>query len=102
GVAGGCPQNPPVGCCAPPGGPSALWLRLPGHPDLAALRAAAIAEKLIYDPGEPFFHGAMTQPHLRLGFSSIPLERIEPGVQTLARLVRQCMRRAGARATMQT
>ncbi|CAG9209540.1 GntR family transcriptional regulator [Paraburkholderia tropica] len=92
----------PDACFEQPRGGSALWLRVPEHTDLAALRAASIAEKLIYDPGEPFFHGAMTQPHLRLGFSSIPIERIEPGVQTLARLVRQCMRRAGARAAMST
>ncbi len=89
---------PDAGFAEPHGG-SALWLRLAGQPELGALRAACIAERLVYDPGEPFFHGALPEPRLRLGFSSIPVERIAPGIEIFARLVRQSTRRVGARAT---
>jgi GntR family transcriptional regulator/MocR family aminotransferase len=83
---------------AEPHGGSALWLRLAGRPDMVALRAACIAERLLYDPGEPFFHGAMTEPHLRVGFSSIPVERIEPGMRLFARIVQRCADRVPARS----
>ncbi|PXW23965.1 MocR-like pyridoxine biosynthesis transcription factor PdxR [Paraburkholderia caballeronis] len=79
-----------------PHGGSSVWLRLPGRIDTLALRAAAIAQGLWFDPGEPFFHEAMTEPWIRVGFSSIPLERIAPGIEVLARLVNAHARR-GAR-----
>ncbi|WP_322103201.1 PLP-dependent aminotransferase family protein [Paraburkholderia sp. J41] len=71
---------------APHGG-SSIWLRLPGRVDTLALRAACIAQGVLFDPGEPFFHRAMTEPFIRLGFSSIPLERIDAGIRELARIV---------------
>lgn len=77
-----------------PQGGSAIWLRLPASTDLAMLRERCLAEGLFFDPAEPFFHGAMTQPHVRLGFSSIARERIAPGVRVFARLVKQSARRA--------
>jgi GntR family transcriptional regulator/MocR family aminotransferase len=70
-----------------PHGGSSVWLRLPERVDTLALRAAAIAQGLLFDPGEPFFHTSMPHPWIRLGFSSIRLERIAPGVQSLARLI---------------
>ncbi|WP_144138248.1 PLP-dependent aminotransferase family protein [Paraburkholderia sp. BCC1884] len=70
-----------------PHGGSSAWVKLPGNPDLTALRAACIAQGLLFDPGEPFFYEAMREPYIRLGFSSIGVERIEPGVRELARLV---------------
>jgi GntR family transcriptional regulator / MocR family aminotransferase len=76
---------------APQGG-SSIWLRLPKRVDTLALRAACIAQGVLFDPGEPFFHHAMTEPFIRLGFSSIPLERIDPGIRELARIVAQHMR----------
>lgn len=76
-----------------PHGGSSLWLRLPGRPDLAALRSACIAQGVLFDPGEPFFYEPMSEPYIRLGFSSIPLQRIEPGIRELGRIVAAHTRR---------
>ncbi|KLU25184.1 GntR family transcriptional regulator [Caballeronia mineralivorans PML1(12)] len=84
-----------------PHGGSSVWMRLPGRPDPAALRAACIAQGVLFDPGAPFFHDAMTEPYIRLGFSSIPLERIEPGIRELGRLVVAHTRRAAKSALRQ-
>lgn len=70
-----------------PQGGSALWLKLPGKHNLTALRAACLAQGLLYDPGEPFFHTLTNEPYVRIGFSSIPLDRIEPGIRELAKVV---------------
>ncbi|MDE1179101.1 PLP-dependent aminotransferase family protein [Paraburkholderia sp.] len=84
--------------CDPHGGSSA-WVKLPGHPDMSALRAACIAQGVLFDPGEPFFYDTMREPYIRLGYSSIPVERIEPGVRELAKLVERYTRRNGSRRT---
>lgn len=75
-----------------PHGGSSLWLRLPKRVDTLALRAACIAQGVLFDPGEPFFHQAMRESFIRLGFSSIPVERIDPGIRELAKIVVQHMR----------
>jgi GntR family transcriptional regulator/MocR family aminotransferase len=80
-----------------PHGGSSVWLRLPGRIDALALRAAAIAQGLWFDPGEPFFHDATSESWIRIGFSSIALERIAPGIELLARLVNAHARRYGTR-----
>lgn len=76
-----------------PHGGSSLWTRLPGRLDLTMLRAACIARGLLFDPGEVFFYEPMTEPYIRLGFSSISLERIGPGINELGRLVAAHTRR---------
>ncbi|MHB1669821.1 MocR-like pyridoxine biosynthesis transcription factor PdxR [Thiomonas sp.] len=76
-------RMPNAGFTIPSGG-SSVWLRLSGSPDLAALRAACLARGVLFDPGEPFFQEQMTVPYIRLGFSSIPIERIKPGIEELS------------------
>jgi GntR family transcriptional regulator / MocR family aminotransferase len=73
---------------APQGG-SSIWLHLPGRFDALALRAACIAQGVLFDPGEPFFHGAMPGQYVRIGVSSIPLERIEDGIRVFGRIFSQ-------------
>lgn len=85
---------------APQGG-SSLWTRLPGRPDLTLLRTACIAQGVLFDPGDLFFCEAMTEPYIRLGFSSIAVERIEPGIRELGRLVAAHTRRSSNAATSQ-
>ncbi|TWG88343.1 GntR family transcriptional regulator/MocR family aminotransferase [Cupriavidus gilardii J11] len=73
---------------APPPGGSALWGALPDHVDTRQLRQAAMAHGILIESGEPFFLAAAPpHHHVRLGFSSIPIERIEPGIRELARLL---------------
>jgi GntR family transcriptional regulator / MocR family aminotransferase len=70
----------------PPGGVS-LWLTGPPDLDCRALRISAAERGLIIERGDIFFLGD-TPPrnHLRLGFSAIALEKIEPGVRLLAEI----------------
>ena len=77
------------GWSSPPGfGGSAYWLTGPEDLDSRALAARGLEEGVVIEPGAPFFAdpdaGAR---HLRLGFSSIPAERIEDGVERLSRLI---------------
>ena len=45
--------------------------------------------RLLFDAGVTFFdHPTPPDNHFRLGYSAIPLDRIEPGIAALARLVR--------------
>ena len=76
------------GWSAPPGfGGSAYWLTGPEGFDSRALAAASLDKGVIIEPGDPFFAdpdaGAR---HFRLGFSSIPAERIADGIAVLSRL----------------
>jgi GntR family transcriptional regulator/MocR family aminotransferase len=68
-------------------GGSSFWMR--GHPrlDACALAAAALEDGVVIEPGEVFFMDPATgRSCFRLGFSSIAQERIEPGIERLARL----------------
>lgn len=82
-----------------PHGGSSLWVRLGSRPDFIALRAACIAQGVLFDPGEPFFQEPSSEPYLRIGFSSIPLERIEPGIRELSKLVETFTRHHASRRT---
>jgi GntR family transcriptional regulator/MocR family aminotransferase len=48
----------------------------------------AAARGILIEPGDVFFYSENApRNYFRLGFSSIPLDRIEPGIQTLAEIV---------------
>lgn len=69
-------------------GGTSYWVTGPENLDAAALAEQALDEGVIIEPGEICF--AQTPPpknYFRLGFSSIPLERIGPGIEILARLI---------------
>jgi len=69
-------------------GGTSIWFRAPEGSDAIDLARAAEAEGVIVEPGTVHF-GAEAPPRnfLRLGFSSIPTERIEPGIQKLAEII---------------
>ncbi len=69
-------------------GGSALWVRGPRGLDTRELALRALAQGIVIEPGDVFF-GSDRPPRnlMRLGYSSIPLDRIEPGVRRLARLL---------------
>jgi GntR family transcriptional regulator/MocR family aminotransferase len=68
-------------------GGSSLWLRGPQGLDARRLAAAALEEGIVIEPGDVFFMDeAAGRNCFRLGFASIPQERIEPGIAKLARL----------------
>jgi GntR family transcriptional regulator/MocR family aminotransferase len=75
-------------------GGTALWSRAPAHLDMGAVEKAALAKGVVIESGAVHF---MAQPgpknFCRLGVSSIPTERIEPGIARLAEVVREALRR---------
>ena len=77
------------GWASPPGfGGSAYWLTGPAGLDSRALAGRAQKEGVIIEPGDSFFaEPAAGARHLRLGFSSIPADRIEEGIARLSRLI---------------
>ncbi|MEE3504058.1 PLP-dependent aminotransferase family protein [Acidiphilium acidophilum] len=73
---------------SPVNGGSSLWVKGPVTLDARRLANAAERVGVLIEPGDVFFHvpGAVC-PYFRVGFSSIPAERIEPGIRRLASLI---------------
>ncbi len=67
-------------------GGSALWVSAGKDTDTRELAARLYRQGVVVEPGDVFFAGTR-QPrhHLRIGYSSIPAERIEAGVRVIAR-----------------
>jgi GntR family transcriptional regulator/MocR family aminotransferase len=71
-------------------GVSSCWLRGPEGLDGNALAAAAEQRGVLVEPGDIFFMNENPpRNYLRLGFSSIPSERIEQGISVLGALARE-------------
>ena len=81
-------------------GGSALWVSAGKGIDTRALAARLYAQGVVAEPGDVFFAGAR-QPrhHLRIGYSSIPLDRIEAGVRLIGRELGAMQRTAGSTAS---
>jgi GntR family transcriptional regulator / MocR family aminotransferase len=70
-------------------GGSSVWMRGPEGFDSRQLAIEARETGVLIEPGDVFF--ISDDPplnYLRLGFSSIPTQRIEPGIELLGRLIR--------------
>ncbi|MBD0413306.1 MocR-like pyridoxine biosynthesis transcription factor PdxR [Oryzicola mucosus] len=66
-------------------GGTSLWLEGPRGTDSRILAQAAATRSVLIEPGDRFFHGEDgSSRYLRLGFSSIALQHIEPGIRELA------------------
>ena len=66
-------------------GGSALWVQAPRGVDTRELASRALAQGIVIEPGEVFFAGSRPPRNfVRLGYSSIPTERIDEGVRRLA------------------
>lgn len=74
---------------APPFGGTSYWVDGPAKLDAQAVYEAALEEGVVIEPGQSCFL-RLPRPTgvFRLGFSSIPLERIEQGIEILAKLIR--------------
>lgn len=70
-------------------GGTSVWVQLPQGLSSVALAAVAADHGVLVEPGTAFF---MTpghhDSHLRLGFSAIPLSRIDEGLRRLAHIAR--------------
>ena len=83
---------------APITGSSFCWLEGPPWLDAAELAEAALADGVVIEPGKVFFMDDASAPRnfLRIGFTSIRLEQIDPGIARLAEVVRRYRMRAAA------
>jgi len=81
----------------PPTGGAALWAAGPEALSMNELARAAFAKRLLMDPGSTFFEDASPPQHfVRLGYCSIGVDRIEPGIRLLAELVKEQVSKAAA------
>jgi GntR family transcriptional regulator/MocR family aminotransferase len=69
-------------------GGTSFWVRGPDTLDAGRLGELALEEGIVIEPGQVLFarEGA-PRNYFRLGFSTIPEERIEPGIRLLAGLI---------------
>lgn len=69
-------------------GGTSCWVTGPDWLNSQVLKEAALQKGVVIEPGEIFFADPdRPQNHFRLGFSSIPTDRIEQGVELLAGLI---------------
>ena len=69
-------------------GGTSYWVTGPPGLDAGALQQEALQHGILIEPGQVHFmaeDGPLN--YFRLGFSSIPVDRIEPGIRKLAELV---------------
>ncbi|MCO5399086.1 PLP-dependent aminotransferase family protein [Ralstonia soli] len=70
-------------------GGASCWVEGPPWLDAARLAADAQAASVLIEPGNVFFmNDDEGRRYFRMGFSAIPLDKIEPGVRALAQCVR--------------
>jgi GntR family transcriptional regulator/MocR family aminotransferase len=66
-------------------GGASCWVTGPSWLDARELGRAATAHGVLIEPGDIFFMAEdPPRHHFRLGFSSIPVDKIEPGIRRLA------------------
>lgn len=75
---------------APTFGGSCYWVRCPENLDTSTLKQQAMKAGIIIEPGHIHFYDDINAPRnfIRLGFSSISTDRIEPGIKKLASLIK--------------
>jgi GntR family transcriptional regulator / MocR family aminotransferase len=71
-------------------GGSSLWMRAPDNVDTMELAKTLRDESVLIEPGQAFFAGP-DRPHnfYRIGYSSIPANRIEQGIKRIAEVMNQ-------------
>lgn len=70
-----------------PEGGMFIWVTLPEHIDSMKLLDEAVAQKVAFVPGAPFYANEAQANTFRLSFVTVSPEKIREGVQTLGRLI---------------
>ncbi len=70
-----------------PEGGMFIWVTLPKHINAMQLLDEAIAQKVAFVPGSPFYANEPETNTLRLSFVTVPPERIRVGVEILGKLI---------------
>ena len=82
----------PEAVITPPSGGTACWVQGPPELDARALQQKAMARGIFIESDDTYFlSGGSPRHYFRLGFSSIPVDRIEPGLRKLAKLIHQML-----------
>ena len=69
-------------------GGSSFWMEAPAHVDTRELAQRLRKDRVLIEPGAPFFSGGEApQNFYRLAYSSIPADRIEAGIDLVARAI---------------
>ncbi len=77
----------------PEAGGSSFWLRLPDTVNLSELVSRCMDDGVIIEPGDVhFMDEKFKRPFIRLGFSAIEKNQIEPGIRKLALYVEHSAR----------
>jgi 2-aminoadipate transaminase len=74
---------------AKPEGGMFIWVKLPEGADATALLAKAVAEKVAFVPGAPFYACEVAKNTMRLNFSNSSPDQIRTGIRRLGALLRQ-------------
>lgn len=83
----------PDAVSVPASGGTSYWVTGPTRLDTGELAAAALDEGIVIEPGAIHFLDRRSPRNcFRLGFSAIPTERIEPGLERLARIISSATR----------
>ena len=83
-----------------PNGGLFFWVELPAALDAGALLPLAVAQKVAYVPGAPFFAASPKPNTLRLNFSNRPVEAIRDGMQRLGAIFSREIVSGGEREVM--
>ncbi len=70
-----------------PEGGMFIWVTLPAHIDAMALLDEAIANKVAFVPGAPFYANSPETNTLRLSFVTVSPEKIREGIAILGKLI---------------
>jgi 2-aminoadipate transaminase len=70
-----------------PEGGMFIWVTLPAHIDAMKLLDEAIANKVAFVPGSPFYANEPETNTLRLSFVTVSPERIRTGIEILGKLI---------------
>jgi len=81
-------QHMSLSSLTPGFGGTSYWVRLPEHVQAAELEQRAANESVFINAGDTYFADPVgNRNYCRLGFSSVPDERIEPGIERLAKVL---------------
>ncbi|MBY4678063.1 PLP-dependent aminotransferase family protein [Marinobacterium sp. CAU 1594] len=80
-------QHLPDSSNPPSFGGSSYWVEGPASLDSRQLAEQARQQGILIEPGEVYYSTNPPQNCFKLGYSSIPAERIEPGIRRLAELI---------------
>lgn len=82
---------PPEATCTEPEGGMFVWVTLPKQIKAMEVFEKALAQKVIFVPGEPFFTGREPTHSMRLNFTCMDEDMIEEGIKRLGKTLKAAL-----------